>query len=245
MLDVIETVPMLSALKEAISDLPRIRDALNNRTATDTFFAPSNKAIESFTSWGGYDDFRTGLEDMFSNDELKALIVAYHAVPDESLKWGQLRAEAAKGEFLPTVLSKIFSNSSAALEVSSFKGDIFIKGIGSEAKIVAADIRACGSIVHVIDGVLLPIDGDGELTDEQKARIEAAREALAEKNEDMGDDYDEAEAPALAPEPAPAPAPAPDSFEDIELDELDIDYPIDTEPYGEADAPAPAPTPNE
>ena len=39
--------------EEAIKDLPRIRDALNNETATDTFFAPSNEAIQSFAAWEG------------------------------------------------------------------------------------------------------------------------------------------------------------------------------------------------
>ena len=161
MLNVVESTPMLSSLREAIKDLPRIRDALNNETATDTFFAPSNEAIQSFAAWGGYADFKEGLSKMFSNDEIKALVVAYHAVPDERLNWGQLRAKAAKGEFLPTALSRIFTNSSAALEVSAWKGDVFLKGVGSEARIVAADIPACGSVVHIIDGVLLPIDGDG------------------------------------------------------------------------------------
>lgn len=232
MLDVVESLPQLSSLKEAIKDLPKIRDALNNSTAQDTFFAPSNEAIASLTLWGGFDDFKRGLEGMFSSDEIKALVVAYHAIPDQKLNWGQLRAKAAKGEFLPTALSKIFPDSSAALEVSWWKGDIFLKGVGSEAKISAADIPACGSIVHVIDGVLLPLDGDGELSDEQKARIEAARIALGGKDEEPGD------APAPAPDAAPAPAPAEVFPDDIE--ELDVDYPMEDQ-YGEAPAPAPAP----
>jgi len=234
MLDVVESLPTLSALKDAIKDLPKIRDALNNSTATDTFFAPSNEAIASLTRWGGFDDFKRGLEGMFSSDEIKALVVAYHAVPDQRLNWGQLRAKAAKGEFLPTALSKIFPDSGAALEVSWWKGDIFVKGVGSEAKITAADVPpACGSIVHVIDGVLLPLDGDGELSDEQNARIEAARAAL------RGDDDARDDAPAPAPAPDVAPAPAPDVVLD-DVDDLDVDYPpMDAR----ADAPAPAPAP--
>lgn len=231
MLDVVESNPMLTSLKEVIKDLPRIRDALNNQTATDTFFAPSNEGIESFVKWGGYADFKKGLSEMFSNDEIKALVVAYHAVPDERLNWGQLRAKAAKGEFLPTALARIFTNSSAALEVSAWKGDIFVKGVGSEAKIVAADIPACGSVVHIIDGVLLPIDGDGELTPEQQARIERARDVLRGK-----DDDDESIAPSPAPEAAPGPTEADDI--DLTVDELDEDYPME-EP---STAPAPAPS---
>jgi hypothetical protein len=227
---------MLSSLKEAIQDLPKIRDALNNRTATDTFFAPSNAAIESFTKWGGYDDFKAGLSSMFSSDEIKALIVAYHAVPDERLMWGQLRAKAAQGAFLRTALANIFDNDAASLEVSFWKRNIFLKGIGSEGKIVAADIPACGSVVHVVDAVILPIDGDGELSEEQMARIKRARE--------RGDnDNDEAPAPS-SPDFTPAPAPAP-SAEPYEWDIVDdgiIDVEYGEESY-EAAAPAPAPAP--
>jgi len=240
MLDVVESNPMLTSLKEVIKDLPRIRDALNNQTATDTFFAPSNEGIESFVKWGGY-DFKKGLSEMFSRDEIKALVVAYHAVPDERLNWGQLRAKAAKGEFLPTALARLFTNSSAALEVSAWKGDIFVKGVGSEAKIVAADIPACGSVVHIIDGVLLPIDGDGELTPEQQARIERARDVLRGKDdEDDEDDDDDDDDESIAPSPAPEAAPGPTQADDIDLtvDELDEDYPME-EP---SEAPAPAPS---
>jgi hypothetical protein len=225
---------MLSSLKEAIQDLPKIRDALNNRTATDTFFAPSNAAIESFTKWGGYDDFKSGLSSMFSSDEIKALIIAYHAVPDERLLWGQLRAKAAQGAFLRTALANIFDNDAASLEVSFWKRNLFLKGIGSEGKIVAADIPACGSVVHVIDAVLLPLDGDGELSEEQMARIKRARE--------RGDDEDEAPGPSSSPDFAPAPAPSAEPYEWEIVDEGIIDIEYGEESY-EAAAPAPAPSP--
>jgi hypothetical protein len=37
--------------QEAMSDLPIVRTALNARNETDTFFAPTDAAIESFTRW--------------------------------------------------------------------------------------------------------------------------------------------------------------------------------------------------
>ena len=39
---------------------------------------------------------------------------------------------------------------------------VVISGLGSDARIVEADIRACGAILHSIDHVLLPFDGDDE-----------------------------------------------------------------------------------
>ena len=213
---------------------------MNNSTATDTFFAPSNAAIKSLVEWGGYDSIKEGLKEFFSTKEIKGLIIAYHAIPNQKLLYGQLNA--MNGQFLQTALSRVL-DSPGSLEVSSYEGNIYIKGYGSEAKIVAADIPACGSVVHVIDGVLLPVDGDGELSDEQKNRIERARKAL-------DDEY----APAPSPDDAEAPAPAPsddklleeieDEIEDIKTDdgvEIDDNMYSDDDSYASAPAPAPAP----
>jgi hypothetical protein len=239
---------MLSDLALAIRDLPRIREALNNSTATDTFFAPSNAAIKSLVEWGGYDSIKEGLKEFFSTKEIKGLIIAYHAIPNQKLLYGQLNA--MNGKFLQTALSRVL-DSPGSLEVSSYEGNIYIKGYGSEAKIVAADIPACGSVVHVIDGVLLPVDGDGELSEEQKNRIERARTAL-----DKGGEDDDEYAPAPSPNDAEAPAPAPsddklleeieDEIEDIKTDggvEIDDNMYSDDDSFASAPAPAPAPAP--
>ena len=85
---------------------------------------------------------------------------------------------------------------------------MYVKGIGSEAKVVTADIAACNGVVHAVSHVLLPLDGDGELSEEQKARIAEIRDRsdrlVAEKLDDVteeeGDDDDDA---AAAPEAAP------------------------------------------
>ena len=84
---------------------------------------------------------------------------------------------------------------------------MYVKGIGSEAKVVTADIAACNGVVHAVSHVLLPLDGDGELSEEQKARIAEIRDRsdrlVAEKLDDVteeeGDD-DAAAAPEAAPE---------------------------------------------
>jgi len=41
-----------------------------------------------------------------------------------------------------------------------------LKGIGSEGKVASSDIHVCNGVVHTVDTVLLPFDGDGELDGE-------------------------------------------------------------------------------
>ena len=47
--------------------------------------------------------------------------------------------------------------------VDEHDGKIFIKGIGSEAMVISSDIPACNGVIHTVDTVLLPLDGDGKL----------------------------------------------------------------------------------
>jgi hypothetical protein len=53
-LDVVRSRPELSLLKETLDNLPRVRAALDDPTRTDTFFAPTNAAIEGLLAWGGF-----------------------------------------------------------------------------------------------------------------------------------------------------------------------------------------------
>jgi hypothetical protein len=52
-LDILETHPNLTRLRDAISDLPDVRAALADRSATHTFFAPTDEACFRFTQWWG------------------------------------------------------------------------------------------------------------------------------------------------------------------------------------------------
>jgi hypothetical protein len=38
---------------EATKDLPNVRDALNDRNSTTTFFAPTDDCIQKFSEWAG------------------------------------------------------------------------------------------------------------------------------------------------------------------------------------------------
>ena len=50
-LDIVETRPEFSSLAEALADLPMLREAMATPNRTDTFFAPTNDAIESLLEW--------------------------------------------------------------------------------------------------------------------------------------------------------------------------------------------------
>jgi hypothetical protein len=104
--------------------------------------------------------------------------------------------------------------------VDEYEGDLFLKAVGSEAKVLVRDIKACGSVVHTIDAVLLPIDGDAELEpfqEERLAKIKARAEAAearsgdarsyeTEEEEDDEEDTETSYADVLEDAAAPAPA---------------------------------------
>ena len=109
------------------------------------------------------------------------------------------------------------SSAAEPLVVDEHEGNVFIKGIGSEAKVLTADVATCGGgFVHLIDAVLLPIGGDGVLDEFQQRRVKAIRdraraiaetrrEARTEDEDDVDEDEDDA-GKAAAPAAAPAAA---------------------------------------
>ena len=166
---------------------------------------------------------------MLGDVPLKALIIADHAVPNATLfspGLAERGGDDSTDRFVDTALTSVLENnqnslpgggesdaarsSSEPLQVDEFEGSVFIKGVGSEAKVVEADIKACGSVVHLIDHVLLPIDGDSELEPFQKERIEMIKkrgEAMKKEEETEDTDDDQVEASygdVLADAPAPA-----------------------------------------
>ena len=68
-LEIIDSHPDLTELSSAIADLPVVRDALDADNETDTFFAPSNQAIDGFTSWAGFNDTKAGLQELLGDTE--------------------------------------------------------------------------------------------------------------------------------------------------------------------------------
>jgi uncharacterized surface protein with fasciclin (FAS1) repeats len=233
-LDVVRGRPELSLLAETLEKLPRVRAALDDPTRTDTFFAPTDDAVEELLQWGGFVEKAKGIDEMLGDVPLTALIVAYHAVPNATIfspglaESGGDAADAAD-RFLDTALASVLEAASASsadapgsepLLVDEYEGDLFLKAVGSEAKVLVRDIKACGSVVHTIDAVLLPIDGDAELEpfqEERLAKIKARAEAAearsgdarsyeTEEEEDDEEDTETSYADVLEDAAAPAPA---------------------------------------
>ena len=109
---------------------------------------------------------------ILGNQTVAGAIVAYHVLPELVYKFGTLKALDRK--FINTALSNAVSDTSGAfaLQIDEEGGSIFIKGTGSEVKVIGADNYACNGIIHLVDGVLLPFDADGELSEKQKERLE-------------------------------------------------------------------------
>jgi uncharacterized surface protein with fasciclin (FAS1) repeats len=237
--DVIKTRPGLSKLASVVDKLPRISAALNGGSedggkTVDTLFAPTDKAIENFLQWTQAQNKTEEFAKILGNQTVAGAIVAYHVLPELVYKFGTLKEFDRK--FINTALSNAVSDTSGAfaLQIDEENGSIFVKGTGSEVKVIGADNYACNGIIHLVDGVLLPFDADGELSEKQKERLEDAKEMLSEAIEE-----EEEEMAGIAPAPAPdaafsiglltdlglggeAPAPSPSTstteiVEDIEI----------------------------
>jgi len=237
--DIIKTRPGLSKLASVVDKLPRISAALNGGSedggkTVDTLFAPTDKAIENFLQWTQAQNKTEEFAKILGNQTVAGAIVAYHVLPELVYKFGTLKEFDRK--FINTALSNAVSDTSGAfaLQIDEENGSIFVKGTGSEVKVIGADNYACNGIIHLVDGVLLPFDADGELSEKQKERLEDAKEMLSEAIEE-----EEEEMEGIAPAPTPdaafsiglltdlglgeeAPAPSPSTstteiVEDIEI----------------------------
>ena len=192
----------------------------------DTLFAPTDKAIENFLSWTRAQNKTEEFAKILGNQTVAGAIVAYHVLPELVYKFGTLKAFDRK--FINTALSNAVSDTSGAfaLQIDEEGGSIFVKGTGSEVKVIGADNYACNGIIHLVDGVLLPFDADGELSEKQKERLEDAKEMLSGAIEEEEEEMEEGASPAPAPDAA-----------------LSIGLLTDLDGLG-GDAPAPAPSPS-
>ncbi|RKR06484.1 putative surface protein with fasciclin (FAS1) repeats [Maribacter vaceletii] len=120
-------------------------EALDDKNATYTVFAPTNDAFT--TLLGNLDDFNS-LED-FDTEEEKALlaqILKYHVITDIAAKSTDLN----DGQMITTLQEE---DVTIALESSSVN---IIDKTETKATVTAADIIATNGVVHLVDKVLLP-----------------------------------------------------------------------------------------
>ena len=173
LMEIVDTHPSLSRLSNVTKDLPIVREALSARDERDTFFAPTNDAIASFTAWSGFDTLERALVELMGDVRWKGYLIAYHAVPDRALTVQDLRLLTGDDRYLEDALE-----AEMPLFVDAERDPIAIRGLGSSASLVGDEIVACNGVLHMVDHCLLPFDGDGELNDAQRARLRDAKKAL-------------------------------------------------------------------
>jgi uncharacterized surface protein with fasciclin (FAS1) repeats len=184
--------PDLSELTKIIDTLPRIKEKLQDPTLTFTLFAPTNEALQKLREWEDWDAARKDLIETFGSDRaMRAWMLAYHAVPNVSLTMKDL--ENLRGD--DDVVLEDYLNNVMPLVVLNSERPIEIAGLGSEARVVESDLSSCGAVVHKIDHVLLPFDGDDFLDAEQRQRLIFATNALRRRygREALPADVDRAE----------------------------------------------------
>jgi len=134
------TVPDLSILVEALIQAGLVGEFVDP-TSMFTVLAPTNDAFVDALAALPFDS----LEDI-PIDTLQQ-ILSYHVIVVGAVTSDQL----TDGQVIPT-----FEGGELTVDLTSEPGSVIFKGVGSDAKVVIADVAAGESVVHVIDAVLLP-----------------------------------------------------------------------------------------
>jgi uncharacterized surface protein with fasciclin (FAS1) repeats len=144
------SAPNLSILLQAVQ-AANVSGALGPNTNW-TILAPTNQA------------FTTRLNESLgitpqqllqpANKQTLVEVLSYHVIPSGAVYSSNL----TDGQEVPTALA-----GADPLTVSINNGTVTFEGAQNDANVTAADIRAGGSVIHVINDVLLP-DGVGQST---------------------------------------------------------------------------------
>eukprot|EP01025_Chloroclados_australasicus_P032922 TRINITY_DN3344_c0_g1_i1.p1 TRINITY_DN3344_c0_g1~~TRINITY_DN3344_c0_g1_i1.p1 ORF type:complete len:789 (-),score=123.43 TRINITY_DN3344_c0_g1_i1:1094-3460(-) len=143
--EVLSSRPDLEALSETASSAG-LDDVLQDPNQRITFFAPNNDAFKNMMESLGVSS-----ATVIQNMSYLNAVLAYHALDEVYMS-----DDLVPGQSLPTLVK---SKNSSALEltVGNSKTDLVMIGQGSTATVIEADIPACGSVIHIVDTVLLPV----------------------------------------------------------------------------------------
>jgi uncharacterized surface protein with fasciclin (FAS1) repeats len=167
--------PELSELKSVVDTLPRIREKLEDPTRVFTLFTPTNDAIRRLREWEDWESAKKDLVEAFGSTRLmRAYLLSYHAIPNATYTEAELRALEGDERYLEDYLNNVMPLEIIDDDEGSFK----VSGLGSDASVIESDIRSCGAILHTVDHVLLPFDGDDILNEEQVEMLLSATNAL-------------------------------------------------------------------
>nr|QYF06645.1 ScosAstaP [Enallax costatus]BCN28337.1 astaxanthin binding fasciclin family protein [Enallax costatus] len=132
--------PQLTSLFAAIK-AAGVASALKADTKW-TILAPNNAAFEKTLS-----KLNLTADALLKNKELVVKVLSYHVIPSGAVLSSQLKnntevATALKG--------------AAPLIVKIYEGSVVFQGAVNKAKVVAPDIKAADTVIHVVDSVLVP-----------------------------------------------------------------------------------------
>ncbi|GBF88047.1 hypothetical protein Rsub_00759 [Raphidocelis subcapitata] len=138
----------LSILVEAVK-AANLTSLLTNASTAVTLFAPLDSAFTALIA-----ELNTTAADLLANKKLLTSVLSYHVVPVPALS-----SELTDAQVLPTLLPTAnitVSKPPGVAGVSVFNAKCTRAVCPPAAKVVAADIKAGKSVIHVIDRVLLP-----------------------------------------------------------------------------------------
>ncbi|MBZ0308119.1 MAG: fasciclin domain-containing protein [Anaerolineae bacterium] len=123
---------------------PTVVELLSNENASVTVFAPTDAAINELISALGIDEFST----IISNQEALTNLLLYHVVDGQSLSADLV---SLNGQTIATMLA------GQSLEITTDEaGTLLINGI----PVLTSDVQASNGVIHVINGVLIPAEGE-------------------------------------------------------------------------------------
>ncbi|KAG2498332.1 hypothetical protein HYH03_003592 [Edaphochlamys debaryana] len=136
----IQSRPELSTLA-AVVEAAELSSTLSDATLTYTVFAPNNEAFAALLTTLRM----TAPEVLALGKELQPVLLQHvltTAVPSSALPEGTTEVDTA--------------NANGPLSVTRAAGTVSVKSIGADATVVTADVAAGGSVIHVVNAVLLP-----------------------------------------------------------------------------------------
>ena len=134
-------MPELSTLLRAVR-ATGLEGALNVSTSELTVFAPTNNAFDCFVT-----SRNITLAKLLADTATLATVLKYHVIPRTALLSCQVT--------VPTTLTTL-QGETLVVGVKLPQETLVITGMRSNATAVKQDVRACRSVVHLVDHVLLP-----------------------------------------------------------------------------------------
>eukprot|EP01026_Neomeris_dumetosa_P033850 TRINITY_DN2710_c0_g1_i4.p1 TRINITY_DN2710_c0_g1~~TRINITY_DN2710_c0_g1_i4.p1 ORF type:complete len:817 (-),score=102.29 TRINITY_DN2710_c0_g1_i4:561-3011(-) len=144
MLHALGSIPEASTILEVIMNSRILSDLMDVVASSGaTYFLPSDQAWENFRN------ALPNSDTLFDNELLLSEFLSYHILPDVLVESSDLQEEDF---FRSNHLDKLLIVDVDQASNSS----ILIDNNGREARVIKSDIEACGSLIHIVDNVLVP-----------------------------------------------------------------------------------------